>query len=72
LSAPPEFEIAAVSTRRQETADQTARHFGIPSAFADPYRMVQHPDVDLVSICVWVPFHHELGVAVLNAGEHLY
>jgi predicted dehydrogenase len=72
LSALPEFEITAVCTSRQETADETARHFGIPHAFADPYKMVRHPDVDLVSICVRVPFHHQLGMAALNAGKHLY
>jgi predicted dehydrogenase len=72
LRALPEFEIAGVSTSRQETADDTARHFGIPRAFADPYKMVRHPDVDLVSICVRVPFHHELGMAALSAGKHLY
>src|SRR5260370_10412144 len=72
LSALPEFEIAAVSTSRQETADETAKHFGIPHAFADPYKMVEHPDVDVVSICVRVPFHHQLGMAALNAGKHLY
>jgi predicted dehydrogenase len=32
LSALPEFEITAVSTSRQETADETANHFGIPHA----------------------------------------
>jgi predicted dehydrogenase len=72
LRALPEFEITAVSTSRQETADETAKHFGIPHAFADPYEMVQHPDVDLVSICVRVPSHHQLGMAALNAGKHLY
>src|SRR6267142_4462357 len=72
LSALPEFEITAVSTSRQETADETAEHFGIPHAFADPYKMIQHPDVDLVSICVRVPFHHELGMASLDAGKHFY
>ena len=36
LSALPEFEITAVCTSRQETADETARHFGIPYAFATP------------------------------------
>jgi predicted dehydrogenase len=72
LSALPEFEITAVSTSRQETADETAKHFGITHAFADPYKMVKHPDVDLVSICVRVPFHHQLGIAALNAGKHLY
>jgi hypothetical protein len=39
LSALPEFEITAVCTSRQETADETAKHFGIPYAFADPYKM---------------------------------
>jgi predicted dehydrogenase len=72
LRALPEFEITAVCTSRQETADETAKHFGIPHAFADPYKMVQHPDVDLVSICVRVPFHHQLGMAALNAGKNLY
>ena len=72
LNALPEFEITAVSTSRQETADETAKHFGIPHAFADPCKMVQHPDVDLVSICVRVPFHNQLGMAALNAGRHLY
>src|SRR5271169_2612843 len=72
LSALPEFEITAVCTSRQETADETAKHFGISHAFADPLKMVQHPDVDLVSICVRVPFHHQMGMAALNAGKHLF
>ena len=72
LSTLPEFEITAISTSRQETADETAKHFGISHAFADPYKMVLHPDVDLVSICVRVPFHRQLGMAALNAGKHLY
>jgi predicted dehydrogenase len=38
LSALPEFEITAARTSRQETADETAKHFGIPHAFADPLR----------------------------------
>src|ERR1700680_974471 len=72
LSALPEFEITAVSTSGQETADETAKHFDIPHAFADPYKMVQHPDVDLVLICVRVPFHHQMGMIALNAGKHLF
>ena len=54
LKALPEFQITAVCTSRQETADETAKHFGIPHAFADPATMVNHRDVDLVSICVRV------------------
>jgi DNA-binding LacI/PurR family transcriptional regulator len=43
VSALPEFEITAVCTSRQETADETAKHFGIPHAFADHYKMVSIP-----------------------------
>jgi predicted dehydrogenase len=72
LSALPEFEITAVCTSRQQTANETAKHFGFPHAFADPDKMLQHPDVDLVSICVRVPAHYQLGMAALNSGKHLY
>jgi predicted dehydrogenase len=34
--------------------------------------IVNHSDVDLVSICVRVPFHHQMGMAGLNAGKHLF
>jgi predicted dehydrogenase len=72
LKALPEFEITAVCTSRQETADETAKHFGIPLAFDDPTKMVNHSDVDLVSICLRVPFHYQMGMAALNAGKHLF
>jgi predicted dehydrogenase len=72
LRALPDFEITAVCTSRRETADEAARHFGIPLAFDDPAKMVQHPEVDLVSICVRVPFHHQMGMDALNANKHLF
>jgi predicted dehydrogenase len=72
LKGLPEFEITAVCTSRQETAEETARHFNIPFAFSDPASLVQHPNVDLVSICVRVPFHFQLGMAALEAGKHLF
>ncbi|MDB5483636.1 MAG: Oxidoreductase protein, partial [Caulobacteraceae bacterium] len=50
----------------------TARLLKAPRTGICPGYMVQHPDVDLVSICVRVPFHHQLGMAALNAGKHLY
>jgi predicted dehydrogenase len=72
LKALPEFEVTAVCTSRQETADETARHFDIPFAFHEPDKLVHHANVDLVSICVRVPFHHQLGMAALEAGKHLF
>jgi predicted dehydrogenase len=67
-----DFELTAVCTSRQDTADETARQFSIPFAFHDPAKLVQHPNVDLVSICVRVPFHYQLGMLALDAGKHLF
>jgi predicted dehydrogenase len=39
LQALPEFEIAAVCTTRQESAEAAARHFRIPMAFSDPEKL---------------------------------
>jgi predicted dehydrogenase len=72
LRALPEFEIAAVCTTRQETAEATARHFGIPHAFSDPEQLARHPDVDLVTVTVKVPDHYRPVMAAIEAGKHVY
>ena len=41
----PDFEITAVCTTWQDSAYVAAKH---PLAFADPAKLAQHPDVDLV------------------------
>jgi len=58
LQALPQFEIAAVCTARQESAEAAARHYGVSLAFSDPDKLAQHPDVDLVTVSVKVPDHY--------------
>ena len=72
LRALPEMEITAVCTTRQESADAAAKHFGIPLAFADPGQLAQHPEVDLVTVCVKVPDHYQPVMAAIEAGKHVY
>ena len=72
LQALPGVEITAVCTTRQESADAAAKHFGIPLAFDDPARLAQHPDVDLVTVCVKVPDHYPPVMAAIDAGKHVY
>jgi len=50
LRALPQFEIAAVCTTRQETAEAAARQYGAPLAFSDPAELARHPDVDLITL----------------------
>jgi len=68
----PEFEIAAICTTRQESAEMAARHYGVPLAFSDPAKMAQHPEIDLVTVCVKVPDHYAPVLAAIEAGKHVY
>ena len=72
LQALPDFEVVAVCTSRQETANAAAKHYGVPLAFADPVALARHPDVDLVTVCVKVPDHFYPVMAAINAGKHVY
>jgi predicted dehydrogenase len=72
LQALPQYEIVALSTTRQESADAAARAYGIAHAFADHRALVSHPDVDLVAITVKVPHHLELVTAAIEAGKAVY
>jgi predicted dehydrogenase len=72
LRALPHFEIAAVCTTRQETAEAAAQHYGVALAFSDPEKLAQHPDVDLVTVSVKVPDHYRPVMAAIEAGKHVY
>src|SRR6266699_548623 len=72
LQALPEFEISAVCTTRQDSADAAARHYGAPLAFCDPEKLAQHPDVDLITVSVKVPDHYRPVMAAIEAGKHVY
>jgi predicted dehydrogenase len=68
LRALPAFEMSAVSTRRQESANEAARLFGAELALSDPFALVRSPRVDVVSVCVKVPDHFDPVMAALSEG----
>src|ERR1700737_874923 len=72
LQALPEFEISAVCTSGQDSADAARRDYGAPFAFCDPEKLAQHPDVDLVTVSVKVPDHYRPVMAAIEAGKHVY
>ena len=72
LRALPAYDIVALSTTRQESADAAATAFGIPLAFSDYRDLVTHPDVDLVVVAVKVTHHQEIVNAALEAGKAVY
>ena len=72
LLALPEYELTAVCTSSAETAAESAKVYGAKSAFHDYREMVADPDIDLVSVSVRVPLHHEMVMAALAAGKHVF
>ncbi|HEY3942105.1 MAG TPA: Gfo/Idh/MocA family oxidoreductase [Acidimicrobiales bacterium] len=72
LAALPEFELVAVATTREASARETAQRFGVPHAFGDPAGLIEHPDVDLVTVSVKVPDHVALVRSALEAGKHVF
>ena len=72
LRALPDFEIKAVCTAHEETAQASAAAFGAELAFHDIDAMAAHPEVDLVVVCVRVPWHKDLVMAGLRAGKPVF
>tara|TARA_B100000315_G_scaffold208766_1_gene204255 strand:+ start:98 stop:1198 length:1101 start_codon:yes stop_codon:yes gene_type:complete len=72
LLALPEFELTAVCTSRPETAAESAKAYGAKMAFHDYREMVNHQDIDLVAVSVRVPLHHDMVMAALEAGKHVF
>src|SRR5438067_13651615 len=63
-----DFEIAALSTSRRESAAAASKLFGVPLAFDNHQDLVDSADVDVVAVTVKVPYRLELATAALDAG----
>lgn len=72
LQSQPSLVLAAVATRREESAKAAAEAFGAGRWFADPYAMINDDDIDLVTVAVKVPAHKDLVMAALKAGKAVY
>jgi len=72
LRALPEYEIAALCTAHAETARAAAERYGVPLAFHDAREMFASDAIDVVSVVVRAPNHHEVVMAALQAGKPVY
>jgi predicted dehydrogenase len=65
-------QLAAIATTSRASADAAAAEFGVRAAYDDPLALITASDVDIVSVCVRVPYHRDLVLAALAADKHLY
>ncbi|MET7459451.1 Gfo/Idh/MocA family oxidoreductase [Nonomuraea sp. NPDC005501] len=72
LAALPDYEITAIAGTSMESADAAAGVWGASHAFDDPYALMTHHEVDLVTIAVQLTRRDGLVEAAIAAGKHVY
>src|SRR6478736_6398689 len=65
------LDVAAVGSRRRDTAEAFAADFGIPRAHGSYGELVADPDVDIVYIATPHPMHAANALLALEAGKHV-
>ncbi len=72
IQANPALTLAAVATRREDSARAAAEAFGAERWYANPYDLIADDDIDVVTVAVKVPAHRDLVLAALKAGKAVY
>ena len=67
----PDFEVAAVCSRRAERARAAAAEHDIPTVCNDFRDLVSDRDIDAVVIAAPPYLHHQMTLAALEAGKHV-
>jgi len=66
-----DVEIVAFADINLERAQEAAKKFNVPHAFASVEEMLANVDVDIVDICVWNGGHAPVAIAAAEAGKHV-
>lgn len=68
----PEIRLVHLGEASQELADRRARELGFAKASGDWRRVIDDPEVDVVSVTTPNQFHPEMAIAALEAGKHIW
>ncbi|MDR0197212.1 MAG: Gfo/Idh/MocA family oxidoreductase [Oscillospiraceae bacterium] len=71
MSKDEDVRLAAVASRAKETADEFARRFGVPKAYASYEELCADESVDLVYIATPHAFHYGNMLTALGAGRNV-
>jgi predicted dehydrogenase len=63
--------VAAVGSRRRESADRFADEFGIANRHGGYSELVADPDVDVIYVATPHPMHRDHAISALLAGKHV-
>lgn len=69
LAILPEAELAAVASRTQESADEFAKEYNVPKAYATYQELADDPDIDAIYIGTPHTFHLDNTVMCMRKGK---
>ncbi len=64
-------ELVAVGSRSQEKADAFGDMFNVPRRYDSYEGIINDPDIDVVYVATPHPMHHDVTIALLNAGKNV-
>ncbi len=67
-----DIELGAVVTTSEASAKKAADAFGARAGYGSPEALFADPAIDIVTVAVKVPDHHDLVLGALRAGKHVY
>ncbi|HZH10857.1 MAG TPA: Gfo/Idh/MocA family oxidoreductase [Microvirga sp.] len=68
----PRPRLAMLAEYSQDLAERKARELGFERTTGDWRRLVNDPDIDVVSITTPNAFHPDMAIAALEAGKHIW
>jgi myo-inositol 2-dehydrogenase/D-chiro-inositol 1-dehydrogenase len=68
----PQAEVVAIADINIESANQTARTFGITSVFISYMDVINHPEVEAIVICSPTDTHAKYVIDAAKAGKHIF
>jgi len=68
----PSIDFVATCDLDKDKAERNARRFGAAASYVDYERMIETERPDAVAVCGPPQMHHELGLACLELGCHIF
>ncbi len=72
LQAHPRAEVAALCARSYDRVTALARQFAVPDVYTDYRELLARPDLDAVTVATPDVLHHQVTIAALAAGKHVF
>lgn len=71
ISTESNAECVAAVDIVYERAEEACKKFGIPNSYRNVYELLEGCDFDIAIDSASIQAHHEINMAILNAGKHL-